>query len=407
MNKIAVNTFFLSVSQIISRLISFAYYIFLARMLGVTDFGVYVFTISLVYNFVPIADFGIEKFVMRDIARQPDKSDYYLQRLIPARAFLSLAAYLLLLLFGTATGLDAKKLLFLAIFGLSLFPYNLSFLLVSFYSAKEKMKYLAGANILLAVLASLFGLLALFLHFGLQGVLFAYPVACLFLAVVVFFISRNKLKLGWVLDKHFIFQSLSEAWIFGVFTIIAVFYLRTTLIMLGFLKGPELTGIYGSVFKFVEAIILIPQSLALTLFPLSSRLLIEDPKKLKKIYFKGLTLLFLLSLPVLAVMTFFSKEIVVFAYGTSYLESVKIMPILGLSLVLFFVNVLPGNIIQSSPRVKSYLPFALLIFIFLLFISFILISRYSLIGAGWAVVAGELFGFFVSNIFVFKFLKND
>lgn len=406
--KVFKNTILLSLSQITSRVVGFIFFIFLARFLGVKDFGVYVFTISFVYNFIPVADFGIERLILRDISREPEKTNDYLKRLIPLRVFLAAIAYLILLVFGLLGHLQLSGLTYLAIFGLALFPYNVAFLLISFASAKEKMKYLAGANLLLILMTVIFGFTALKLNLGLLGALFAYPISCFILAGLSVLKSESMgMKLGWSIDISFFKQALSQAWIFGIFAVIAVFYLRTTLILINYFSGPEATGIYGSVFKFVEAIILIPQSLALALFPLSARLFVQDSQRLKKIYLKSILLLFAISLPVWAIMTFFSKEIVFFAYGNAYLEAAKVMPILGVSLVLFFINALPGNIIQNSPKVKSFLPYAISIFVFVCLVSFILIPKYSFVGAAWAVVAGEFYGFVISNYFVFKFLKSD
>src|SRR4030042_6088128 len=95
--KIAKNTIFLSVAQIVGRLIGFFYFLLLARFLGVATFGVYNFTIAFVYNFIPVADFGLERLVLRDISRTPGTAGFYLARLLPLRLFLSLGAYLLVL----------------------------------------------------------------------------------------------------------------------------------------------------------------------------------------------------------------------------------------------------------------------------------------------------------------------
>ena len=87
MHKIAKNTFFLSTAQMAGRIIGFFYFLLLARFLGVATFGIYNFTIAFVYNFIPVADFGIERLVLRDISRDRDKTAYYLSRLLPLRVF--------------------------------------------------------------------------------------------------------------------------------------------------------------------------------------------------------------------------------------------------------------------------------------------------------------------------------
>lgn len=406
--KVARNTFFLSASQILARLVGFLYFVFLARALGVKDFGVYVFTTAFIYNFVPVADFGIERLVLRDISREPAKANYYLARLLPLRVFLAVAAYVAVIVLGLILGQTLTQILFLAVFGLALIPYNLTFLFSSFLNAREKMGYMAIANIALALLTTIFGILSVLVKQSLAYVLFAYPLANWLLAG--FFISNSKkwgVALGWVIDRKFWRQSLVESWIFASLTILAVFYLRTSTVMINLLKGPEATGIYGSAFKFVEAMILIPQSLALALFPLSSKLIAQDKNKLRNVYLKGLGVLFFSSLPFAFVLVALPKFIIRFSYGTEYLSAVPIFAILGFSLILFFVNALAGNIIQNSIRVKKFLPLLLLNFIVEIVLCLILISRLGTIGAAWAVVGGEVFGLFINNIFVFQILRKN
>jgi len=405
--KIAKNTVFLSVAQVIGRLIGFFYFLLLARFLGVATFGVYNFTIAFVYNFIPVADFGLERLVLRDISRKPEKTGFYLARLLPLRLLLSLGAYLLVLLLGIVLRQSWIQIGYLALFGLFIFPYSFTYLLTSFLNAKEKMKYMA--------MAVVFGQLAVFI-IGITFVLLKFPLAIIFLAgflassvVALIFLLKAKawgLSLGWVIDKKFFLKALSQSWAFAVLLILAVFYIRTSLILVGLLKGDYYTGLYGSAFKFVEAMILIPQSLALALFPLSSRLLLKDKKRLEKVYQKGLAVLFLFSLPFVLVLGLLPRLIIGLAYGQEYLQAAPVLALLGASLILFFLNALPGNIIQNSPQFKKFLPWAFLNFLVILVLCLILIPRYSIVGAAWAVIGGEVVGLIINNLFVWRILKK-
>jgi O-antigen/teichoic acid export membrane protein len=405
--KIAKNTVFLSVANIAGRLIGFFYFLLLARFLGVATFGVYNFTIAFVYNFIPVADFGLERLVLRDISRKPNKTSFYLARLLPLRLFLSLGAYLLVLLLALVLKQPLRQIGYLAIFGLFIFPHTITYLLTSFLNAKEKMKYMA--------LSVIFGQLAVF-AIGITFVLLKLPLSVIFLAgflassiVALTFLLKAKswgLPLGWVIDKKFFLKALSQSWAFAVLLILAVFYIRISLILVGLIKGDYYTGLYGSAFKFIEATILIPQSLALALFPLSARLFLKDKKKLEKVYQKALLVLFLFSLPFVAVLGWLPMLIIKLAYGQAYLSAAPVMSLLGASLILFFLNALPGNIIQNSPQFKKFLPWAVLNFVITLVLCLILIPRYSIIGAAWAVIGGEVAGLFINNLFVWKILKK-
>jgi len=405
--KIAKNTIFLSSANIVGRLIGFFYFLFLARFLGVASFGIYNFTLAFVYNFVPVADFGLERLVLRDISRNPEKISYYLSRLLPLRLLLSLVAYILILVLAMVLGQSWIQISYLAIFGLFIFPYSFTYLLTSFLNAQEKMKYMA--------LAVVMGQSLVFL-LGVVFVLLKFPLAIIFLAgvggqmlVALFFLLKAKswgLSLGWVIDKKFFQKALAQSWAFAFLLILSVFYLRLSLLMVGFLKGDYATGLYGSAFKFIEAMVLIPQSLALALFPLSSRLFLEDKKRLLKIYQKGLGILFLFSLPFALVLGFSPQLIIRLAYGVDYLSAASVMAILGISAILFFLNSLPGNIIQNSPKFKRFLPWAVLNSLLALLFCLFLIPRFGIIGAAWAVIGGEIVGLIINNIFVLKLLKS-
>src|SRR4030042_2492559 len=251
------------------------------------------------------------------------------------------------------------------------------------------MKYMALAVVL--------GQSSVFI-IGITFVLLKLPLSIIFLAgflassiVALIFLLKAKawgLSLGWVIDKKFFRKALSQSWAFAVLLILAVFYLRISLLLVGLIKGDYFTGLYSSAFKFVEAAILIPQSLALALFPLSAKLLLKDKEQLEKIYQKALLVLFLFSLPFVAVLGWLPNLIIRLAYGQAYLSAAPVMPLLGASLILFFLNALPGNIIQNSPKFKKFLPWAVLNFIITLVLCLILIPKYSIVGAALGVIGG-------------------
>lgn len=405
--KVAKNTVFLSASHIFARAIGFLYAVFLARFLGVYNFGIYSFTLAFVYPFIQVADFGVERLILRDLSREPQKASHYLSRLLPLRIFLSLAALLIIIILGIGLGQSASQIIYFIAFGLLLIPYNLLFLFTGYLNSQERMGYYAIANIAQIVLTAGMGSLFVLLNFNLIVIFLAYPLANLI--VLLFFLAKAKdwkIHLGWEIDWSFWRESLSQSWVFAGLLILAVFYLRLSTIMVGILKGPEATGLYSSASRFVEAMVLIPQSLALALFPLSSKLILNDKERLKKVYTKGLIVLFLFSLPFSFALIFGSKIITGFAFGEEYLPAIPVFVVLGISVIFFFVNALAGNIIQNSNHVKKFLPFAGLNFIILLSLALVLIPKYSIVGAAWAVVGGEIAGLVINNMFVYRILKN-
>jgi len=404
--KIIKNSLFLSGSQIIGRIVGFFYFVYLARVLTLEEFGALTWVLGFVYNFYPLADFGLERIVLKHIPRNPERQKHYLERLFPLRLFLALASIVISLVLAAAIGVNLKRLLLVFIFSLAIIPYNLVYLLAAFENAREKMATYAKITVANSVLSALLGLVFIRLGFGLIWILLGYPFSNLILLVWLFLAGRKlNLRIGWKVDPVFWKKILSESWVFASILVLAVFYLRISLVLVGRLLGDYWAGIYGSASKFVEAGILIPQGLALALFPVSSKLMINDKEKLKRIYKKTLAFLFLISLPIALTMFLLGDQLMVLIYGKDYLPAGSVFSLLGILMIFFFVNSLPGNIIQNSEKVKRFLPFSLGNFLIALFSGLILIPRLGVIGGVWAMIIGEVYGLIVNNLFVFRILK--
>jgi len=399
------NSFWVSGSQIIGRGVGFVYFIILARIFPVAEFGLLAWVLGFVYNFYPLADFGIERLVLKEISRNPEKRNHYLSRLIPLRLALALFSVISALMLSLLIGARGEKLFLVFLFSLSMLPYNLIFLFSAFENASEKMATFAKSIIFTSLLSFLIGLLSLLFGFGLKGVLFGYFLANTLVLIWLLSGKRGEsFNTKWQIDLSFCQKILSQSWVFALFMVCGVFYLRTPLILIGQILGDYQSGIYSAASKFAEAGILIPQGIALALFPKFSKLIGEKDKSAKLKYLKSLKILFLISIPVCLVMVLGSKLIIPFIYGDQYQESIKVFALFGPVMILFFINSLAGNIIQNSKQVKRFIPFSLANLAVAILAGLILIPKYKAIGGALTLLIGEIFGLIVNNRFAFQIL---
>lgn len=405
--KVVKNTLVLSSANVLARAIGFFYFIFLGRTLGVENFGHYNFAIALVYNFYPVADFGVERLLLRDLSKTPEQSQKYFQKIVPLRIVFALISIILVTVFGIILSKSTLDVLNIFVFSLCLIPWTFNQLIAAIGNAFEKMEIQGLVAICsTGITALLGGLIAL-----LGGTVTQILIAAFFSNFIVSLVMLGYFKkLGLVFridpDVNFWRGILRESWIFALIMIMAVFYLRSSLVLVNYFKGAYFTGLYSSAFKFIEASILIPQSFALALFPQTARLLGTDKEKLKKNYLKSLAAIFAFAIFYALFFILFSPIVIKLSYGPSYLEAVPVMRILSIAAIIFFLNTLPGNIIQNSNKVKKFLPFAFLNLLLVVILCLIFIPRYSIVGAAWAVIGGEVFGLIINNWFVFRILKE-
>lgn len=405
--RIIKNTAFLSSANLIGRVIGFFYFIFLGRTLGVESFGHYNFALALVYNFYPVADFGIERLILRDLSKEKDKANQYLQKIIPLRLIFSLISILLVSALGMILSRSSLDRVNILVFSFCLLPWTFIQLVAGIGNAFERMEIQSISIVLMSLLTGLLGgTIALFKGNVTQVLTAALLANFLVAGISFFFITKLGLKFKISVDIEFWKKILQESWVFAAIMIMAVFYLRSSVVMVNYFKGAYYTGLYSSAFKFIEASLLIPQSFALALFPQTARLLDLDKSRLRKNYLKSLGVIFIFSLGFATFFYFFSPLIIGFSYGIAYLESVSAMRILAVAAIPFFLNTLPGNVIQNSKRIKGFLVFAFLNFISVLAFGFLLIPRYSIIGAAVAVFLGEMVGLIFNNLYVFKILNG-
>jgi len=405
--KIARNGFYLIVSQVIGRTIGFAYFIFLARSLTVENFGIYVWVLGFVYNFLPVADLGIERYILKNLPRHLDQVEDYFRDLLGLKIALAVITFLLTIALGLILGLTGEKLVSLLIFSLTFLPSNIIHLVTSFQNAREEVGTGIAANLFFSALGALIGIGAVLLGFGVAWLFIAYLAAQ---AITTLGILIRAQKLNLPLKPRFSKKAVRLVWqecrFFAILVILGNFYLRIPLITIGQTRGDYWAGIYGSVSKFLEAGVLIPQAVSLAVAPTFSRLLIQNKKKLTKIYYQISLGVVGLSLFPLIIFFFWGNPFISLVYGDRYLPAVPALKILGLVLPLLFFNFLAANIIENSTKVKKFTPWAIGHFVLIFLLAVVFSSRWGVTGAAASLLVGEGLRLVLNQRFINKILGN-
>jgi O-antigen/teichoic acid export membrane protein len=400
------NVLFFLGGQIGTKAVNFFYLLFLARNLGVAGFGQYVLALSWVAIFSTVSEFGLDRLVLRELSRSPEKRQVYLGNVIGLRLFLAVLAYLTGVFLIGLVGYSWTNFVNMMVLSLSLFPQTVLQAYTSVFNSQEKMWFSGAINFLLALLTAVVGCGGVKLY-GLAGALVAVSVGLVLVLVLGVYLGKKlQLELAWEFDFYFWQRLLREAWPIGLLAILAMVYLRSNLTILARLTNDYLAGLYGSAFKLVDLGVVLPQALTLALFPAFSRWMIKDLGRLKKIYRRGLAVLVASSLPLVFLSVFFPRLIVFLIYGEDYLQAGSVLFVLSLALPFFFANALPANVILNSGQIKKFLPWEVLKILVNVGLCLFLIPSFSLVGAAWAMVVSEMIGFIINNFFVWKVLKG-
>ena len=388
-NKILRNFSFLLGADLITKALGFISVIYLARVLTVEGFGKIEFAQAIIVYFVLLVNQGLDLWGVREIAKGQEKIKEIANNVLSIRFFLSLLAYGLLVIFVLLINKpwDVKQLILL--YGLSIFTF--SFTLNWFFQGIERMEFIALGQLMnqLLYVGGIF-IVVKNSSYVFQVPLIKFIAAFFSLCLLAFlFFKLNgsfKLSLNPSAWKEIFKQSLPM----GFSLIVVQIYYNLDTIMLGFIKGEKEVGWYNAAYKIVLIFIGFAGIFGNAVFPVLSRYYKESREKLQNIIRQSSRVTLFFGIPIATGICSFSREIIQIVYGSSYLKGSVALQILIWSVFTIYANVPFAFLLLASEKQKEYMYAVGLGALVNLTLNFILIPRYSLLGASIATITCEI-----------------
>src|SRR5690606_18108750 len=93
MQRIVKNIGVTGFAQVLTSLMTFVLFLYLAMILGEADFRIYNFAMSITTLFVVITALGVNQFLVREIAREKDRSSEYVNSAVTLKIPLSIMTF--------------------------------------------------------------------------------------------------------------------------------------------------------------------------------------------------------------------------------------------------------------------------------------------------------------------------
>lgn len=412
MGKILKNSSYLLGAQIVARIISFFYILFLAKFLSVENFGLYTVAFSYFSLISGLAELGMNRYLTREVAIHRDGSKKKLSSILCSMLIFRLAfvsiIFAVFALVLSLTDPDQMRVTLTLLAVSAILPQAIAFSLDSVYVGLEKLLLCALGLLGLNIVTTFLGVYFVLAGFGVIGVtaslVFGFIAYALVLALLSFHYGVRFLKKDQEKNNSLTFNLLKEviqgSLPYGVLGVLGLIYFKIDAILLSYMKGSFEVGIYGAAYKFLEAIVFIPSSVATALFPVLSRLHQDNIAQVKQLYFKTLASLFGLSVFVLIGFVTILPMIIRF-YLPQFNDSILVLLVLSLTIPFIFIHV-PGAIVVLST--DKYLKEAILLsiaaVIFNLVGNIIFIPRYGAFGAAIVTVLSEVLSFIIFFVFL-------
>jgi O-antigen/teichoic acid export membrane protein len=383
-----------------AKALDFVFYLLLARHLGVERFGRYTFALSFTLLFSIVADFGLATVFTREASRNPAGVRALLGQVM--RVKLGLGAVTLVASTGILFASRALPVTVLLVaFLTTAMLLNSAALLLENLLKSASRSGAAGMSVLAQSVTALSVCVALvFSGYGVMGGACAYLAASVVHLTSALIWSRDLWRRPaagsaapaappWRDWKGLLRESAPLA-LSGVF--IAV-YFRIDSVLLRVFKGESATGLYGGVYRFFEAFVLLSAAYRSVLFPVMARAADDPSQSLGVLCRKSLRLHLMFTVGVAVFVMLQARAIVGVVLGPAYLAAAPALAILVWALPGAFMADTLLHLLAAQRRQSLTARAMAVTAAFNLGANLLIIPRYSLYGAAATTVASELLSF--------------
>ncbi|MCI0513411.1 flippase [candidate division KSB1 bacterium] len=405
LNRISRNIFFKTLGEIGSRVLYFVYIFYCARRLGDAEFGKYSLVYSFAGMFLILIELGLNTLLVRDIGADHARLPKYFANLLTLKGLLSIFALGLMFLIAGWLYQDAEKLHLIRLMGIFTVTSALLEFGYAVFSSLEQMQYEAILKTLHRFLISIFGILALWLGYGLEGAIYGIiSGGILSLLIGGWLISRKvtRIRLEW--DSRFNWRLLREAFPLSLMAIFIVLYFRLNVVMLSKLGASDAEiGWFSGAVRLMDIIGIIPALAITAMLPVFASISQNSQAVLKKLYEKSFKSLFVVGLLVTLSVSLFARLIMQWSFGAEFLPGAAALRWLVWASLLMFVNQLILNLLIVLHHQHLNAISTGICVVVNLTLNWLLIPYFSFLGASVATVATELTLFILNYQFISKY----
>jgi O-antigen/teichoic acid export membrane protein len=352
--RILRNTSYLTGAFIIQKILSFLYFIFIAKALGAYDLGLYDPAKALIPILLILIDFSLSTVLTREVARRPEKSFIFLSNVLAIKAIF---AVILLVLFGVITNFSSfaeieRSVIYLIALVVAFDSFTATFFAV--FRGLQNMKYEAFGMIITQFVTIVIGLLSLHYGEGIRGLFLATLSGSIINFFYAFTVIKKRLGImpSFRWEKDIIKTFLKTAVPFALAAILAKIFTYTDRFVLLIQSGREFVGYYATANKLTFALEFLPSAFAAAFYPAMSAAYISNKKLLSEIFEQSLFYLIIIAVPIATGSVFLAKNIFVTLWAGDYLQSILPFQIMVSSIIVIFLNFPVGSFLNATNNQK-------------------------------------------------------
>lgn len=397
------NSFWLALSSGVSRLLTFFLFIYVARILGPTQYGEFNFALAFVLLFTIFADLGLSRIIIRELSQNKERESEY-PHLLSFKLFLSVGTTIMILMgsFFVTSDPAIQNLIWILAFYIAM--GNFVSVFYGFLEARQKMEYEAIAKILETILYVGFGFFVILNFPSPKNLALGYLISVLiFLTFFLLFFQFKvqRLRLNW--NVSIWRKYLKMSWPLALTALFSSIYNQIDTVMLGSFGQVTQVGCYQAAYRIVTATIIPATIVSTSFFPTLNKAFRETKENFQRIWDYHMGVMIFLSVPLVVGGMVLAPRIINYIFDPSFGPSIFAFQILIIMAGIVSLQTPFYHSLIVCDQQKKIFWVALSGAIINVVLNLILIPKFSLYGAAFATVITWLLILLLMFRFALKF----
>ena len=396
--RVAKNSLAPIVLNLFNRAIEMAFAALMARILGPVGNGRYATAVNIYLWFDIIANFGLDMYLMREVARQRERTWELFLTTSALRLLLFLAAFPLLGGFLAAwqsleAPLARETVWATVLLYLGLLPGSLAYGLAALFRGHEKHEYPAAIQTVTTIIKVTLGVLVLVGGLGIVGLAGASIVTnfcTLGILAVLAYRLLGRAGVRPALQAPLWRAMVAESWPLMLSLLLQALFPGVNVLLLQRLQGDAVVGWYDAARKWLDALNIIPSFFTIAIFPVMARLAVEDREALRTAYRLSVKLLTAVAVPTALLVALLATPLVGLLSGSAFLPHGAVALRLMVWSILFgWFNSLTNYVLIALNRQRYVFLASGARVAFTVAANLLLTGRYSYVASAGILIAGE------------------
>lgn len=341
-------------SQLITWALAFILTVFLPRFLGAEVIGKFQLGGSIWALMSIVVTFGMDTLLTKEIARNQEQVNQLFLTSLLLRFVIFLAGFLIITLYVHVARYSADTIEIINIVGVSTLVWQIAGGCGALLQGLEHMEFISYSDMIGKTFVTVVSLVALLLGYGVIVIAWiSVASAVVTLAIQIFGINKVYRIQGKV-HLNLIGWMLKSSYPYLIVTGFLVAYNQIDVIIISLLINEKQIGWYSAASRLFTTFLFVPSVLITALFPVFSRMHVDDPDALKKLLNKSLDFLLLVGIPIGFGIFAIADQIILLLYGSDFVNAGPILAVMGIVLVTTYLNAMFGKYYISTDRQKLW-----------------------------------------------------